>query len=990
VKAAEANFLKFLKKSDQLEIPIYQRTYSWTREQCDQLWSDIVRASSGDVGAHFVGSIVYIDTGIYVVTGSNRIEVIDGQQRLTTVSLILLALAHALNGGEEASKATAHRIVRDYLLQEDDEDAGVEARYKLLLTKGDRDTFMRLVDGREIDPGQAPRLVDTYRLFVDQLRRTTLPLPSVLTGIEKLLIVDIALERDHDNPQLIFESLNSTGLDLSQADLIRNYVLMGLPSKEQAQIYSTSWYPLEQSFPADQQDLFDRFMRDYLTMKTGQIPRIDRVYESFKLLDRAKESSKAELVADAYSHSKNWVKLAFGRAEDMVLHAAIADLNQLKVDVAYPFLLDVLHDHETGTIDDSELIEVVRLVESYVFRRAITGIPTNILNKTFAALATEIDGTHYVESLKAAFLLRESYARMPTDEEFRNAFIVKDVYNFRSRNYLLRKLENFDHKEPIDVDSYTIEHVMPQNPDLSPEWQEELGIDWKAVHERWLHTVGNVTLTGYNSELSDRPFAEKLTIKGGFRDSHLRLNQYLAKLDHWNEQEIQQRAELLADLALQIWPAPKLSEETLAKYRKTKPGAVYTLDDHPSLGGPLGPLYDELRKRIYNLDTGVLEEVRKQYIAFKFSSNFVEVVPQLNDLKLYLDIAIDQLDDPAGLGRDVTGVGRWGTGRVEVRLVTFDDLEDVMALIRQSFERQTEDGHEELQWSRVGVERVVDEANDPAIRTALLAVVEGAVSCGLYPRPWKRSLMFAPLANRSRALFTLSIRGDDRVDLWCAAQAFQTFFGLEPASVERLLGPAGPTQLYAREIEAIVDRLEELMADAVTVATEDTPRPPWNGRDFYVTIGDRSWEDAERYGFVSAGGGTFYSKPFENLVPGARVFLYKPYPVQGYVGVGIVKDALRPVTEYAVQVDGRTVPILEAPLVDRAKLSHNAEDPALREYLVRVEWSATRPITGAIWRTGLFTNEMPACKLRDPETIAYLERALGVGTSEPQVHATGE
>src|SRR5439155_9477437 len=221
-------------------------------------------------------------------------------------------------------------LFKDYLLQEDDEDPGVEARYKLLLTKSDRDTFMRLIDGREIDASQAPRLVDSYKLFVDQLKRTTLSPESVLAGVEKLLIVDIALERAHDNPQLIFESLNSTGLDLSQADLIRNYVLMGLPHKEQAEIYTNSWHPLEQSFPAEHQDLFDRFMRDYLTMKTGQIPKIDRVYESFKALAAGGQLTNAELVADVYKQSKNWAKLAFGRATDKDLRGAIADLNQLK------------------------------------------------------------------------------------------------------------------------------------------------------------------------------------------------------------------------------------------------------------------------------------------------------------------------------------------------------------------------------------------------------------------------------------------------------------------------------------------------------------------------------------------------------------------------------------------------------------------------------------------------------------------------------------
>ena len=981
MKAVEANFLKFLKKSDQLEVPIYQRTYSWTRPECLQLWSDIVRASHESVSGHFIGSIVYIDTGIRPKSAVDAIEIIDGQQRLTTLSLLLLALTRALDGDDEASAATGRKVVKDYLLEEEDEDPGVEARYKLLLTKGDRDTFMRLVDGREIDPSQAPRLVDTFNLFAEQLKRTTLSPEAVLAGVQKLLIVDIALERAHDNPQLIFESLNSTGLDLSQADLIRNYVLMGLPHKEQAEIYTNSWRPLEQSFPAEHQELFDRFMRDYLTMKSGQIPKIDRVYESFKALAQGSELSNADLVGDVYKHSKNWVKLAFDRAEELALREAVADLTQLKVDVAYPFLLEVLDDHDEGTISDAELVEVIRLVESYVFRRSIAGIPTNVLSKTFAALAREIDKPKYMESLKAALLLKESYARMPTDEEFRSAFVVKDVYNFRSRNYLLGKLENYDRKELVDVDGYTIEHVMPQNPDLSPDWQEDLGPDWKTVQDRWLHTIGNLTLTGYNSELSDKPFGVKLTKQpGGFRDSPLRLNHYLAQLDHWDEQEIQKRAEQLVALALKVWPAPKLPEETLAKYRKTKAkaGAVYTLDDHAALAGPIRPLFDEFRKRVLNLDAGVHEEIRKQYIAYRLTTNFVEVVALANELKLYLDIAIAELNDPSGLGRDVSGVGRWGTGTVEVRLADLGQLEDVMALVRQSFERQSEEGYEEPRWSQAGVERVVEEAADPAVQSALLAVVEGAVRNGLYPRPWKRSLMFAPPANRSRALFTLTIRDDDRVDLGCWGEAFETFYALEPAEVERQLGPPGPTSLQAEEVVALVDRLDELMADAEAVTDGSTPTPQWNGRDFYVTIGDRSWEDARRYGFISAGGGEFWTKPLERLFAGARVFLYKPYPVKGYVGVGIVKEKARPVTEFEVEVDGERLPILDASLAEPDKVRHDADDPDLREHLVRIEWVETRPLEEAAWRTGLFTNQIPVCKLRDRDTIEFLEDAFAL------------
>jgi len=816
VKAAEANFLKFLKKSDQLEIPIYQRTYSWTLEECLQLWKDIVRASSPDVEAHFIGSIVYIDTGIYQVTGANSIEVIDGQQRLTTISLLLLAVAGALEEDGDESAPVARRLTRDYLLQEDDEVEGAEPRYKLLLTKGDRDTYMRLVDGRDVDASAATRLVETYNLFVEQIRRTALRPEEVLGGVEKLLLVDIALERDHDNPQLIFESLNSTGLDLSQADLIRNYVLMGLPHKEQEEIYLKSWFPLEQSFPADQQHLFDRFMRDYLTMKSGQIPKIDRVYESFKAQAQDVEVSTTELVADVYKQSKHWVKLAFDRADDPTLRTAVADLNQLKIDVAFPFLLEGLDDHDQGLISDADLVEVVRLVESYVFRRAIAGIPTNILNKTFAALAREIDKSDYLNSLKAALLLKESYARLPLDEEFRSAFVVKDVYNFRSRNYLLRRLENHDRKEPVDVDSYTIEHVMPQNPELLPAWQDDLGPDWRTVQERWLHTIGNLTLTGYNSELSDRPFSEKLTIEGGFRQSPLHLNTYLAQLETWNEQQIMTRAQHLADLALQVWPVPRVSEETLADYRqaKAKVGVTYALEDHAALKGPIRPLFDELRKRVLNLDAGVVDEVRKQYIGFKLSTNFLEVVPLASELKLYLDISAGELDDPSGAARDVSGVGHWGTGDVEVRLSTADQLEGVMALVRQAFDLQGEEGADEPQWSRAGVEQIIDQASSQDLQAALREVVGSAVRNGLYPRPTKRSIMFAPGTNRSRALITLNIREDGRLDRWCSPDTFQTFYGFDVSEVERLLGASEWATYEPEEVAALADRLDELMAEA--------------------------------------------------------------------------------------------------------------------------------------------------------------------------------
>jgi predicted transport protein len=453
---------------------------------------------------------------------------------------------------------------------------------------------------------------------------------------------------------------------------------------------------------------------------------------------------------------------------------------------------------------------------------------------------------------------------------------------------------------------------------------------------------------------------------------------------------IEKRAALLADLALKIWPAPVLPEDVLARYRKAKAkvGAVYTLEDHTALKGQIRPLFDELRRRVMNLDAGVREEVRKQYIAYKLTTNFVEVVPLVSELKLFLDITIEELNDPNGWARDVTAVGHWGTGSVEVRLSSFVQLEAVMDLVRQSFERQGEEGFEEPQWSQAGVEQIVEQAADPALQQALLEVVDSAVRNGLYPRPWKRSLMVAPPANRSRALFTITVRDDDLVDLWCASEAFETFYALEPAEVERQLGPAGPTSLQAAEVAAFADRLDELMADAEAVTTNGKLSPTWNGRDFYVTIGDRPWEDSLRYGFVSAGGGEVWTKPLERLFPGARVFLYKPQPVKGYVGVGVVKEKVRPVTGFEVDVDGVRTPILNAPLADRDKVAHDADDPELREHLVRVEWLKTRPTEDAVWQSGLFTNQVPVCKLRDRDTIEFLEDAFELNEEAPSELAT--
>jgi uncharacterized protein with ParB-like and HNH nuclease domain/predicted transport protein len=696
MKATETKFLPFLQGTKQFIIPIYQRTYSWTLPQCQQLWDDVRRAGLSDyVSGHFVGSIVYIERGLYQVTAVPQLLVIDGQQRITTLSLMLAALGRAMEERGALLADVTRRKVNNYYLVNNDEDG--DLRYKLMLTQSDKDTLVAIIEDRELPPAASPRVTENYNFFLEQLRKPSVDLAAVYNGLGKLIIVDIALDRERDNPQLIFESLNSTGLKLSQADLIRNYILMGLDSREQADLYQRHWFPMEQGFGhAEYAALFDRFMRDYLTIKTGRIPNIGDVYTVFKAYAQADDApSVAELVADVHRYSKHFVRLAFGRDEDEEISRVLSDINTLRVDVAYPFLMEVYDDYERRVIDRSVLLNILGLVESYVFRRVICGIPTNSLNKTFANLMKEVNRDSYLESVQAALAVKDSYRRFPDDEEFVRELVVKDVYSLRNRNYLLRKLENHGRKEWVDVESYTIEHVMPQNPNLSAEWQADLGPNWQEVQAKYLHTVGNLTLTGYNSELSDRPFVEKRNMPGGFADSPIRLNRGLANLERWDEREIQRRAEELAKQAVEVWPYPAISAEALRAYRKSKgiglPPA-YSLETHAHyLQGEMLSLFEELRKRILNLDSSVREEFLKLYIAYKAETNFVDVIPQKSRLLLVLNMRFDELEDPAGLCRDITGLGRWGNGDVETSVASLADVEAVMPLIRQSYERQREE-----------------------------------------------------------------------------------------------------------------------------------------------------------------------------------------------------------------------------------------------------------------------------------------------------------
>ena len=694
MKATEANLLEFIKKSNQFSIPIYQRIYSWTENECERLWDDIMTTGSRNVPSHFIGSIMYIEKGLYHVSNSEPLLVIDGQQRLTTVSLLLEALARKI-GDNEIIDGFSKRKIKEYYLTNYLEKG--DRKYKLLLSQNDRDTYISIIEQKEYPKEYSLRIKSIFEYFKDKINALSEDeIKNLCIGLLKLFIVDISLDRDHDNPQLIFESMNSTGKDLTQADLIRNFMLMRLDIETQKCLYEDYWHPMEVEFGQQAYTTyFDSFMRHYLTMKTGTIPRIDEVYEEFKKYFYNQKIDNEKALKEFKKYAAYFCAMALDKEEDKELKEAFSDLRDLKVDVSYPFLLELYNDYKENILSKENFIEIIRLIESYVFRRAICGIPTNSLNKTFASFSKSIRKEKYLESVKAHFNLMTSYRRFPNDEEFVTELRYRDLYNFRSRSYWLRRLENYDRKERVNVNEYTIEHILPQNTNLNQRWIQALGHDWQKIQEKYVHTLGNLTLTGYNSEYSDKFFTEKRDMKGGFKESPLKLNRGLANLDTWNEETILQRAENLSCEALKVWKYPTLDQNIVEEYRKKEElPTEHCIDSYEYLkeGSKTRTLFEKLRKEILSLDSEITEEFLKLYVAYKLETNIVCIIPQKDKLKLYLNIRFNELDDPKKKCRDVSQTGHWATGDVELLLSSEEEIAYVISLVQQTIEKQFGNG----------------------------------------------------------------------------------------------------------------------------------------------------------------------------------------------------------------------------------------------------------------------------------------------------------
>ena len=559
--------IKFFDGSDKrFIIPLYQRNYDWKEENCEQLFQDLLKMHHSDRKSHFFGSIVSS-----IQAGTEDRFIIDGQQRITTVSLLLIAMVNAFKAGDihATDGKLVDKIFKRYLVDEYQED---ERKVKLKPIKKDMDAFDALLYRPKDQYIKGSNVTRNYEFFYDKIVKSSLTMDELFETIKKLEVINIKLDED-DDPQLIFESLNSTGLDLSEADKIRNYLLMSLAPAEQDDLYTRYWNPIEESTKYDPSS----FVRDYLTMKQGKIGRIDKIYFIFKEYAENERTSRAELLEEMHHYAKIYSQIDNANMGIEKINRKLSQVRTLDSTVAYPFYMAFFDYAEKNSLSDEEKYRVLDIVESYWARRIICNLPSNALNKVFATLHRDVinnmnkaaEGEHptYTDVLIYLLLKKGRSSVFPKDDEVKEDFATRQVYKMPTnlRMFILERMENRDSKERHDVvgqlteKSISIEHIMPQT--LPDKWKDDLGEEWERIHQQYLHTMANLTLTGYNSQYSNLTFVEKRDMEKGFKDSAFRLNNYVKSCNQWTETELKQRQRDLLDVFMQLWPMPSTSFE---------------------------------------------------------------------------------------------------------------------------------------------------------------------------------------------------------------------------------------------------------------------------------------------------------------------------------------------------------------------------------------------------------------------------------------------
>ncbi len=582
--ANQSKFIDFLQKPDtKFIIPVYQRNYDWTKEQSAKLLNDIIDVADNEkISSYFIGSIVFICDGIYTTNKINELVIIDGQQRLTTITILWLVLYKKCK--ENKNERMADEIFEKYIINKFSE-GNEEEKLKLKLTQDNDKVFKSLIreDSTEMIRDFS-RLIENYQYFYDKI--SVEDIEKVKRGISKLIYVEISLDRKYDNPQKIFQSLNSTGLALTQSDLIRNYILMDLEPMTQQKIYNDYWKEIEDltTIKETGESKLSDFIRDYLTIKYRDIPNKNKVFEKFnekysfqqdnieKLINLLKE-----LKNYAYIYSK---LINPALEDDIEIRKNINYINRLELGVSYPFFIEVYQDYISKKISKEIYIKVLELIQSYVWRRFIVGLPSNSLNKIFFKLYEDIDRDKYIESLQLSLIRKRGNQKFPNDNEISEELKIKDVYNIqqKNKNYFFELLENFKNPEYVKIEGnadISIEHIFPQTPEK--KWKYVLGEEYNKMME-YSNTIANLTLSGFNSSLSNKYFTEKRDMpEKGYKFSRLFLNQFLSKCEKWGLKELDERYKLLVERIIQIWSYPSI--DIAIQSSKSTEINIFEIDD---------------------------------------------------------------------------------------------------------------------------------------------------------------------------------------------------------------------------------------------------------------------------------------------------------------------------------------------------------------------------------------------------------------------------
>ncbi len=530
-------------------IPVYQRDYAWTKVNCQKLWDDLIDLNNNSRSDHFLGTLVTIGVG------SEEYTIIDGQQRLTTISLLLKALHDFLKKKESKSKEESNLIEQllEFLINKYEEE---KKKIRLKPNKQDKEFFENLFE-KSNDLDVNSNIINNYNFFLNKISSNELSANQIFNSFKKLKIVWIILGRGQDDPQLIFESLNSTGVDLTAGDLIRNYILMDLEPVEQEKLYKQYWIEIE-----NLTGNIAEFIRNYLIFKEKTWVKKADVYSVFKKYSfKNFKKDKDKILNDLLTFAElfSWF-VQIKEHKNIEINKKLLRLNKLEFTICYPYLFDIFNDVKLENISENNIIEILTLIESYAFRKILVDNTTQGLNKMFITLSKEIKKEDswkgkYVNILSYILLEKRGSQKVPTNEEFENALINKETYRLqaKNRNFLLESLENYNSAYPVNVENLTVEHIMPQTP--TKEWKLKLGDNWQEIHNKYLHTLGNLSLTAKNSELSNNSLEDKQQID--FQTSKLKLNYKLDNQTDWNEKIIIERAKSLIKNAEEIWPYPK-------------------------------------------------------------------------------------------------------------------------------------------------------------------------------------------------------------------------------------------------------------------------------------------------------------------------------------------------------------------------------------------------------------------------------------------------